>query len=181
MQIGPSLEREGPRKGTPPHQTLNSKCSLRSKLTLAPTTSSYLAIAFFTASMSKRWDTKTMILTKTETLTLKRPTKWTSIRAGFAFLFLSLRSRSSKTRMWRRGDRGQFFQTDCLIEKDPKRFPFTCTTVWELRYRMLIHLQSSSWILWSPKPSPKTDVQSYRKNWTDLNWSERFNVVFYSP
>ena len=61
MRTGPSLQRRGPGRGTLPLQAPNRKPSLLSKLTLAPATFSYLVTASFTATMSRRLDTKTVI------------------------------------------------------------------------------------------------------------------------
>ena len=92
MRMGPSLQRKGPSRGTLPLQEPNRKPSLLSKLTLAPATFSYLATASFTATMSRRLDTKTVISART--LPLSKILR----RAGGAPLSPSLRSRGSKAR-----------------------------------------------------------------------------------
>ena len=61
MWMGPSLKRKGPDRGTLLFQAPNSGPSLLSMFILAPAVYSYLKIAFFTASMSERQDTKTVM------------------------------------------------------------------------------------------------------------------------
>ena len=61
MRTGPSFQRKGPCRGTLPLQAPNRKPSLLTKLTLAPATFSYLTNASFTATISRRLDTKTVI------------------------------------------------------------------------------------------------------------------------
>ena len=85
MQTGLSLQQKGPARGTPPLQAPSHRPSLLSKLILAPATSSYLLTAFFTAFMSNRQDTKTVISSAyAETFILTQPAKSTPRRAGFA-------------------------------------------------------------------------------------------------
>ena len=99
MQRGLSLQWKGLGRGTLPLQALNCKTSLLPKLILTLVTFSYLSNAFFTASMSIRWDTKNVISSAyAETFALTRPAKGTPRRAGLALSSLSLRSRGSKTR-----------------------------------------------------------------------------------
>ena len=62
MRIGPSLQLKSPGRGTPPLLASNLRPSLISKFTLAPAICSYLTIAFFTAFMSERRNTKTDII-----------------------------------------------------------------------------------------------------------------------
>ena len=91
-----------PGRRTPPPQAPNRKPSLLSKLILVPATSSGLSIAFFTARVSNRWDTKTVISSAyAGTFSLTQPAKETPHRDGLALSLLSLRSRSSKARTWR--------------------------------------------------------------------------------
>ena len=81
--MGPSLERKGPGRGMAPFQVPNHKPSLLSKLTLAPAPFSYLAIASFTAGMSMRRDTKTVISSAyAEIFARTRPAKGIPRRAG---------------------------------------------------------------------------------------------------
>ena len=99
MQTGPSLQRKGPGRGTLPLQAPNRKPSLLSKLTLAPATFSYLATASFTATISRRLDTKTVISSaNAEIFARTLPLSKIPRRAGRAPLSLSLRSRGSKAR-----------------------------------------------------------------------------------
>ena len=83
MQTGLSLQRKGP--GRRPHffQAPNLKPTLLSKLTLAPATFSYLSTALFTANMSRRLDTKTVISsTYAEILAWTLPANGIPRRAG---------------------------------------------------------------------------------------------------
>ena len=97
MRTGLSLQRKGPGWGTLPLQAPNRKPSLLSKLTLAPATFSYLATAFYTANMSRRLDTKTMISSANAEI-LARTLCKIPRRAGRAPPSLSLRSRGSGAR-----------------------------------------------------------------------------------
>ena len=99
MQTGPSLQRKGPGRETLLLQAPNCKPSLLSKLTLAPATFSYLATTSFTATMSRRLDTKTVISSANAEI-LARTLLLSKIphRAGRAPPSLSLRSRGSRAR-----------------------------------------------------------------------------------
>ena len=99
MWMGPSLQQKGPGRGTLPLQAPNHKPSLLLKLTLAPASFSYLATASFTATMSRRQDTKTVISSANAEI-LARMLRLSKIprRAGPAPLSLSHRSRGSKAR-----------------------------------------------------------------------------------
>ena len=78
------------------HPSKHLAVDLRSRHTLL-ISCSYLATVFFTASMSEKRDTKTVISSaKAKTLALTWPTRRTPIRAGFAFSSLSLWSKGSK-------------------------------------------------------------------------------------
>ena len=79
MRIGPSLQRKGPGRWTPPLQAPSRGPSLLSKLTLTPTTSSYFTTTFFTALMSEQRDKKLWYHGR------KRPTRGIPIRVEFAF------------------------------------------------------------------------------------------------
>ena len=61
MRMGPSLQRKGPGRVLLPIQAPNHKPSLLSKLTLAPAIRSYPTTASFTACISSRRDTKTVM------------------------------------------------------------------------------------------------------------------------
>ena len=99
MRTGPSLLWKSPGRVSLPAQAPSRKPSLFSKLTLASAIRSYPATAFFTASMSRRRDTKTVISSaNAETLAVRGPAKGTPRRAGFASSSQSLRSRGSKAR-----------------------------------------------------------------------------------
>ena len=79
--------------------------------------------------MFKRRDTKTVISSAyAETFAVSGPTKGIPCNAALASSSLNLRSRGSKARILRKGDRGQPCQTDCSITKASERFLFTCTT-----------------------------------------------------
>ena len=99
MRTSPSLQRKSPGRRMRLFHAPNRRPSLLSKLILALATSSYLSTAFFTASMFKWQDTKTVISSAhAETFALTLPVKETSHMAGLAFSSLSLQSRGSKTR-----------------------------------------------------------------------------------
>ena len=99
MPMDPSLQRKGPGRGTPPLQAPNCKPSLLSKLTLAPATFSYLSTVIFTATMSSRQDTKTMMSSaNAEIFARTLPVRKIPCRAGRALSSQSLRSRGSKVR-----------------------------------------------------------------------------------
>ena len=61
MRMGPSLQRKGPGRVLLPLQAPSSKPSLLSKLTLGPAIRSYSTTASFTAFISRRQDTKTVM------------------------------------------------------------------------------------------------------------------------
>ena len=70
---------------------------------------------------SRRRDTKTVMSSaNTETLTVRGPAKGTPRRSGFAHSSLSLRSRGSKARKERRGDKGHPCRNDCSIANAPR-------------------------------------------------------------
>ena len=99
MQMGPSLQWNGPGRGTLPLQAPNRKPSLLSKLTLAPAIFSYLATAFVTANMSRRLDTRTVMSSaNAEILAWMLPVSKISCRAGRTPSSLSLWSRCSRAR-----------------------------------------------------------------------------------
>ena len=144
MRTGPSLQRKGSGRVSLPVQAPSRKPLLLSKLTFAPAIRLCPVTAFYTASMSRRRDTKTMMSSaNAKTLAKRGPAKGTPRRAGFAPSSLSLRSRSSKGRTYRRGDRGHPCQTNRSIANATERLPFTCTTAWGLWFIMLIHLRNS--------------------------------------
>ena len=97
--MGPSIHRKGPGRVSLPLQAPSRKPSLLSKLTLAPAIRSYSPTAFFTAFISRRRDTKTVISSSNaETLAVRGPAKGTPRRAGFVSSSLSLRSRDIEKR-----------------------------------------------------------------------------------
>ena len=100
MRMGSLLQRKSPGRVSLPLQVPSRKPLLLLKLTLAPATRSYSATAFFTALISRRPGTKTMISSaNAETLAVRGPAKGIPRRAGFPpSPSLSLRSRGSKAR-----------------------------------------------------------------------------------
>ena len=99
MWTGLSLQRKGSGRVSLPLPAPSRKPSLFSILTCAPAIRSYSATAFFTAFISRRRDTKTVISSENaETLAVRGPAKGTPRRAGFASSSLSLRRRGSKAR-----------------------------------------------------------------------------------
>ena len=173
MRTGLSLQWKGSGRGTPLLQAPNHKLSLLSKLILAPAIWSYLATAFFTTFMSRWRDTKTLISSAyADSFAERGSAKRMPHRAGLAFSSLSLRSRNSKVRTYRRGDRGQPCQTDCSITKAHECFPFTCTSACGLEY-MLIHLRNSSF---------QNSRQKLMVNPIEgLNWSSLLQCHLLSP
>ena len=92
IRMGPSLQRKGPGRGTPPLLVPNCRPSLPSKSILVP------AIAFFTASMSERWVSKTDIIgVRGDTCPLITD-KENSPQGWICPLIPSLRSRGSKVK-----------------------------------------------------------------------------------
>ena len=99
MRTGLSLQWKGPGRGSLLLLVPSRKPSLLSKLTLALAILSYSPTAFFTAFLSRRQDTNTMISSaNAETLAVRGPEKETLCRVGLAPSSLSLRSRGSKSR-----------------------------------------------------------------------------------
>ena len=135
MQIDSSLLRKGSGRGTPPLQAPSCKHLLLSKVILAPAICSYLATAFFTAFMSRRRDTKTVISSAyADTFAERQLAKGIPSRAGLASSFLSIRSRDSKARTLEETGGNPVSE----------RFSFNCTTACRLWYIILIHLQNKS-------------------------------------
>ena len=131
--MGLSLQRMGPGRVWLPVQVPSRKPLLLSKLTLAPAIRSYSATAFFTASMFRWWDTKTLISPNAETLAVREPAKGIQRRTGFAPSSLSLRTRDSKAKTQKRGDGGgQPYRTDRSIANALEHLLFTCTTACRL-------------------------------------------------
>ena len=123
MRTGRSLQCKGPGRVSLPLQAPSRKPSLLSKLTLAPAIRSYSPTALFTAFISRRRDTKTVISsTNAETLAVRGPAKGTPRRAGFAPSSLSLRSRGPKARTLRRGDRGAA-RPDRMLDRERLQTP----------------------------------------------------------
>ena len=103
MRTGPSLQQRGPGMVSLPLEAPSRKPTLLSKLTLAPAIRSYSPTAFFTAFISRRRDTNTVISSpNAETLAVRGPAKGTLRRAGFVPSSLSLRSRGLKARTEKR-------------------------------------------------------------------------------
>ena len=97
MRTGLSLQRKDPGSVSLLLQVPSRKPSLLSKLILAHAIRSYSPTAFFTAFLSRRRDTKTVISSaNAETLAVTGPAKWTPHRAGFIPSSQSLRSRGPK-------------------------------------------------------------------------------------
>ena len=91
--MGPSLHRKGPGRVSLLLQAPSCKPSLLSKLTLAPAIRLYSPTDFFTAFISRRRDTNTVISSaNAETLAVRGPAKGILHRAGFVPSSLSLRS-----------------------------------------------------------------------------------------
>ena len=162
MQTGPSFQRKSSGRVLLPLQAPSHKPSLLSKLTLAPAIRSYSLTAFFTAFISRRLDTKTVISSaNAETLAVRRPAKGTQRRAGFALSSLRHRSRGSKARTRT--------PSNAL-----KRLPFTCTSAWGLWYIMLIHLRNSGLNLAVSKTDAKIRWSTLSKT---LDWSKLISVT----
>ena len=106
MRTGLSLQRKDLSRRTLPLQAPSRKPSLSSKLILASAICFYLATAFFAAFMSRRRDTKTVILAYVDTFAERGPVKRILRRTGLASSFLNLQSRGYKSRTLGR-DRGQ--------------------------------------------------------------------------
>ena len=175
MRTVPSLQRKGPGRVLLPLQAPIRKPSLLSKLTLAPAIRSYSPTAFFTAFISRRRDTKTVISSaNAETLAVRGPAKGTPRWAGFVPSSLSLRSKGSKVKTYRRRDRGQPCRTERLIANALERLPFTYTTAWGLWYIMLIHMRNSG----SNQAVSKTVAKN---RWSTiskaLDWSKLINAA----
>ena len=180
MQTGLSLQHKGPGRGMPSLQQPSHKPSLLSKLILAPAFCSYLTTIFFTAFMSKRGVTKTVISSAyMDTITEKGPAKKILCRAGLAFSLLSLWSRGSKLRTERRGERGQTCLTNHWIAKVSEHF--TCTTACRLWYIILIHLWNSGLNLAVSKTVAKTDGQTNQRPWIDANWPAQLQCHLLTP
>ena len=97
MQMSLSLQWKGSGRGIPPLQAPNCRPSLLSKLILAPTICLYLTTAFFTAFMSKWWNTKTVIsLVYIDTFVVRGPAEGIPCSTRLASLSLSLWTRGSK-------------------------------------------------------------------------------------
>ena len=85
MQMDLLHQQKGAGRGTPSLLAPNCRPSLLLKFILAPAICSYLMIAFLTASMSERQDTKTVISSAyKETFARWSPTKGIPRRAGFS-------------------------------------------------------------------------------------------------
>ena len=95
MRTRLSLQQKSLGRRMPLLQVPSCRPSLLSKLILAPVTSSYLLTAFFTAFMSDRRNTKTVI---SSAYAETQPAKRTLRRARFAVPSLGLRSRGSEAR-----------------------------------------------------------------------------------
>ena len=120
----------GPGRVLLPLQAPSRKPSLLSKLTLAPAIRSYSTITSFTAFISRRRDTNTvMSWTNAETLAVRGPAKGIPRRAGLVPSSLSPRRKSFNARTQRRGDRGQPCRAERSIANTVERLLFTCTTV----------------------------------------------------
>ena len=173
--MGPSLQRKGPGRVSLPLQAPRRKPPFLSKLTLASAIRSYSPTAFFTAFISRRRDTNTVIPSaKAEILTVRGPAKGTPCRAGFVLSSLSLRRKDSKARTYRRGDRGQPYRTDRSIANALERLLFTCTTAWGLWYIMLIHL-------WNSGSNPAVYKTVAKNQWSTLSkaldWSKLISAA----
>ena len=96
---GPNHTPERPWKGDAPPQAPNRKPSVLSKLTFVHATFSYLSTAIFTAIMSRRLDTNTVMSSaNAEILARTLPVSKIPRRAGQAPSSLSFRSRGSKAK-----------------------------------------------------------------------------------
>ena len=99
MRTDPSHQRKGPGMGSPPFQAPKRKPSLLLMVILAPAICLHLATALFTAFISRRWDTKTMISSAyADTYTERGAAKSLPRRAVLVFSSLNLRSNGSKIR-----------------------------------------------------------------------------------
>ena len=97
MRKGSVTSAEGSRQCNATLQAPSHWPSLLSKLILTPATSSYLSTTFFTAFMSARRYTMTVISsTYAKTFALRPPVKGTLLRAWFAAQTLNLCIRGSK-------------------------------------------------------------------------------------
>ena len=102
MRTGLSLQQKGPGRVSLPLQAPSRKPSLLSKLALAPAIRSYSPTAFLTAFICRRQDTNPVI----SSANVSGSAKGTQHRAGFFPSSLSLRSRGSKARTYRKRTRG---------------------------------------------------------------------------
>ena len=132
MWTGPSLQRKGPGRRTLPLQALNCKPSLLSKLTLAPATFSYLATAYFTANMSQRLKTKTVISSANTEIFARTLLVSKILRRARPSLSSLIQSKD----VVKRGQ-GTAFPDRSLDHKSLRTPPV------HLRYSMLIHLWNS--------------------------------------
>ena len=99
MRMDPSLQRKGPGIVLLPLQAPSRKPSLLSKLTLPPAIRSYSTTASFTAFISRRRETKTVMSSENaETLAVRGPAKGTPRRARLVPSSLGLRRKGSNAR-----------------------------------------------------------------------------------
>ena len=174
MRTSPSLQRKGPGRVSLPLQAPSCKPSLLSKLTLAPAIRSYSPTAFFTAFISRRRDTKTVIPSaNAETLAERGPAKRTSCRAGFVLssgapdLSHQQGLQSEDIEKRRQGAALPDQTLDREYPRTPSVHLHHCLRVVVHHANPSVELRFESGSL--QKQSPKTDGQPYRRHWTDLN------------
>ena len=173
--MGLSPQWKGPGRVSLPVQTLSRKPLPLSKLTLAPAIRSYSVTAFFTASMSRWWDIKTVILSMTvEKPCYKRVNKRDATQ-GRIFPFISkpleqgLQSKDIKRRQ------GLTLPNWLLNRKYPQT-PFIYLHHW---LRVVVHhANPSAELRFESGSLSKADA----KNWWStlskpLDWSELINTV----
>ena len=182
MWTGPSLQRKGSDRVTPPLQAPSLRPSLLSKLTLAPASCSYLATAFSTTSMSEQWDTKNCdIIDESRDPYSNTTDKGHSDQGRIGLLISKPTGQGLQFKDVEKRRRGSTFGPTAQLRRtsgafrSPAQLPRGCgTECWSIR-------GTSVWIRRSPKPPPETDDPPYRKLWTDLNWSARLQCRLLFP
>ena len=128
---GSVVPAEGSRLGNATLQAPKRRCSLSSKLTFGPATSSYLTTAFFPTFMSRQRDTKSNIIGVRRDLRPRTSSKRDTTQ-GQNMLPHPRAYRTEATKWGHRKKKvqGKPCWTDRLIAKATEHFLFTYTTVW---------------------------------------------------
>ena len=159
MRTGPSLQWKGPGRGKPPLQAPSHRPSLLSvnlvSCHLLIPCNCFLHSFYARTAGHKNWD----IIGESGDSCPDTTFKWKYDQGWICLITKPMKLQGKNVGKRRQG---AALPHRLLNREDSERFPFTCTTVWGLWYRMLIHL-------WNPSLNLAASKTAARNRWSSLS------------